>query len=167
MPLVEKIKEETIHAIPAIIYFMITFNLVNLTERLMLRTIDPGFGSYLLATTGALLAGKLLIIVNAFSFINAFPNKPMIYNIVWKFFIYGLGTLIVRIIDEVAHFIFKYDGVLLILQQLWLRLSASLFWAVEIWILMLFIVYIVAQEFNRVIGKDKMMMMVFGRSSFI
>src|SRR5437867_58033 len=101
-----KIKAEIIHAIPAILYFLVTFNLINYTERLMLRSIEPGFGSYLLATLGALLVGKLLIIVNSFSFINAFPRKPMIYNIVWKFFIYGLATILFRILEAFTHFIF-------------------------------------------------------------
>ena len=160
--ILSKLKDETIEAIPVIIYFLITFNLINLTERLMLRAIEPGFGSYLLATTGALLAGKLLIIVNTFPFLNAFPTKPMIYNILWKFFIYGIATLIFRLLDILAHFFLDYTGGLTVGQYILFRLTSSIFWAIEIWLLMLFFVYIVAHEFMQVMGKKNVMKMLFG-----
>src|SRR5687768_1118212 len=96
----QRLKLEIIHAIPAIIFFLISFNLINLTERLMIRTeeIDGIFLSYWSATIAALLVGKIIILVNSFSFINLFPDKPLVYNISWKFLVYGVLTFLFRIV---------------------------------------------------------------------
>ena len=163
MPRILKwLKEEIIRVLPAIVFFTIAFNLIVLTEKLMLRDETPGYFSYALATFAALIIGKILLIINAFPFINAFTNKPLIYNIVWKFLIYGSAALLFRLIDKFTHMAFAHDSSSFIFQHLSGALESPVFWAIQVWLLMVFVVYIVASEFIRVMGKDKVEKMLFG-----
>ncbi|RDI43348.1 hypothetical protein [Aquicella lusitana] len=162
MVIISRLKEETIHAVPAIIFFMITFNLINLTERLMMRISEPGFGSYLAASLGALLAGKLLIIVNSLPILNAFSSKPMIYNILWKFCVYGFFTLVFRMGEDLVSFYIHYSGLQTASGYIAARLVSPVFWAIQIWVLMLFAVYVVAAEFVLVVGRKRIRHMLFG-----
>jgi hypothetical protein len=156
------LKEEIISVIPAIVFFAIAFNLIVLTERLMLRNHLPGYLSYGLATLTALIVGKILIIINAFPFVNAFANKPLIYNILWKFFIYGSAVLLFRLIDNFIRMVFHHDSTPFISHHLSHMIESPIFWAIQVWLLMVFIVYIVSTEFTRVLGKNKIEKILFG-----
>lgn len=157
------LKEEAIQAIPAIIFFAITFNLIVLTERLMLRQETPSYLSYALATLAALIVGKLLIIMNALPFINVFARKPLIYNIVWKFFIYGSAAVIYRLLDKIFHMMFHHQHSYFIYEHLKITLESSVFWAIQLWLLMVFIIYIISSEFIHSIGKERIELLLFGR----
>lgn len=156
------IEEEVIHALPAIIFFIITFNIIMFTHNLILESHGLHRGSYLAATIGALIVGKLLIIVNAFPFINAFPNKPLIYNIVWKSFVYSSAALLYRIIDLLIQLLRSHQTWLIAFKHFKQQLESPVFWSIQIWLLMLFLIYVVFSEFTRVIGKTKVIKLLLG-----
>jgi hypothetical protein len=155
------IKDEIMSVIPAIIFFLITFNLIVFTENLMLEHTGASYFSYILATIGALIAGKFLIIVNYLRFINAFPNKPLIYNIIWKAFVYCSFALLFRIVEKSIDFSFKYEHLFLIYSHLNILLISPVFWAIQIWLSMLLVIYVIASEFVRVLGKSKINSLLF------
>lgn len=156
------ILKETIKIIPVVIFFILTFNLIVLSEKLMLKHHLPSYFTFTLATITALIVGKCLIIVNSLPFIDAFPHKPLIYNISWKFFIYGIFIFLFRMIDKAIH-AYVYEGkTTLVYVQLKNILTSSTFWAIQIWMLMVFLIYIVAAEFTRVLGKEKVKSLLFG-----
>jgi len=149
------IKKETIHIIPAVIYFLIAFNLIYFTGGLML---EPGHTRYftpLAVTLGALIIGKVIILVNAFSFINMFPQNPLIYNIVWKFFIYMFFVFSLWTIETIAKLTDKYENFSLIFQHFKAELLSPVFLATLSWLALTFLIFVVASEFIRVIGKEK------------
>ncbi len=156
------IQEDIKQAIPAIIFFIISFNLINLTERLLERAEDLSYTSYFKATIGALLVSKCLILVNTFPFINAFPKKPLIYNITWKFMVYGLAVFLFRVTEGFFHFWFFYENAGVACQAVLERLASPVFWAVQTWLFMLFIVYIVFSDLNEAIGSAKIKKILFG-----
>jgi hypothetical protein len=155
------IVEETIRIIPAIIFFLIFFNLIAFTENLMVKQREAGYFSYGFATFGALIVGKFILIVNNLPFINLFPNRPLIYNISWKFFIYGLLALLFRIVERSVELIYHYENTHIVYSHLKKILDAPIFWAIQIWVLMLFIAYIVCCEFIRVLGKEEVTFILF------
>lgn len=160
------IKQQISQAIPAILFFLVAFNLINFTERLILGfyQVNDSYLSYLNASIGALLVGKLLLIVNEFPQINQFPNKPLIYNISWKFCIYSFFTLVFRIGEEFIELLIHHRSLDFIYGYFSFRLTSPAFWAVQLWLFMLFFLYVVANEFIRAIGRDKVKIMLFGVS---
>lgn len=155
------LKHEVIKIIPAVLFFLIAFNLIAFTDNLMLRHTHAQYLSYTLATIGALLVGKFLLIVNTLPFINAFPNKPLIYNILWKFLIYGSLALVFRIVEKSIDFALHFKQSELVYQHLQVMIVSPIFWAVNIWLLILFLIYIFASEFIRAFGKKEIEFMLF------
>jgi len=156
-------KREAISIIPAIIYFCITFNLIYFTSGLALRPDDVRYLSFTSITLGALIMGKVLIIINSLPFINAFPNRPMIYNIIWKFFIYAIFVFVLQMMDTFLRLVFiKHLNAALAFQHLAAELSSPIFWSIFLNLLIVFMVFIIFNEICRVTGKDKMKHMMFG-----
>ena len=90
------LKEEIIEVIPPAIFFFITFHIIAITRALMLEHYDIKVTTAASATIAALVVAKVVLIADMLPFINRFPEKPLIYNTVWKTFIYVLAALLVR-----------------------------------------------------------------------
>ncbi|EKD70312.1 MAG: hypothetical protein ACD_46C00572G0002 [uncultured bacterium] len=159
----KQLQEEVISAIPAILFFVISLNLINFTEGLMFRPDHIQDYGFITVTVFALLLGKFLIIVNNFSFINAFPHKPLIYNITWKMFIYTLLVFIFRIMDHIIHMtIIRGNNLSLTFQGIKHELVSPIFWAVQLWVIMLFFIYVVCSEYIHALGRKKIKKMLLG-----
>ncbi len=157
------IKEEILLVIPAIIYFCIAFNLIFFTIGLSLRPGSPRYLSYLSVTIMALAAGKIILIVDALPFINAFPKKPLIYNISWKFFIFATVIFLVSVADNLIELRMKHGSFALAFQYVSHELSSPLFWSGQIWLFLTFLIYIIFSEFNRAVGRGKIIRMLLKR----
>jgi len=155
------IKEESIRIIPAIIYFTCAFNLIYFTSGLTLKPDDIRFFTPLGVTIGAFIVGKVLIIANAFPFINAFVKKPLIYSIVWKFLIYSFFILVLWMFEVFYHSLHKYDSLSGAIQHLKSDFSTPIFWSTELWLSSVFLIFIVFSEFARVLGKKKIQDILF------
>jgi hypothetical protein len=74
--------------------------LIGLTSNLMVRGYVESV-TFIIATVGVLIAGKVLLVVDLLPYIDRYRNKPLIYNTLWKtafyevfvFFIQNLRTL--------------------------------------------------------------------------
>lgn len=155
------LKEEIIKVLPAIIFFMVSFNIIHFSDVLMLRAENLRYTSYMGATLGAIIAGKVVLIANSLPFINAFPKKPLIYNIFWKFFIFGVCALLAQFLDFLVKQTY-HVGLNEALLHLGEMITKPMFWSVQIWVLFLFFIFVVFSEYMRVIGKDKVVKILIG-----
>lgn len=156
------LKQEAVSVIPSVIFFCIVFNLINFTTDLILRSDKQTYVTYLSATIAGLLAGKVLIIANSLPFINLFPNKPLIYNISWKFFIYMVVIFILRLGEKILHAAIVKNSLAIGLQTVKLELVKPIFWSTEMWLALSFLLYIVCMEFVDALGAKKVKQMLFG-----
>lgn len=157
----EWLKHEISTALYAILYFAITFNLVSLSENLILKQDAIKRTSYMGATLGALFAGKVVLIANSLPFINAFPNKPLFRNILWKFSIYGFFAILVQLLDQFIRIIYHHQNIILARQDIIILLTSPRFWGIQIWVLLLFFMFTVFLELTHVIGKKEMIRILF------
>jgi hypothetical protein len=162
MKLINWVKNEIIKIIPAVIYFAIAFNLIFFTTGLLLPEDTVRYLNYFSVTIMALVMGKILIIVNMFPWLNAFPHRPMIYNIVWKFFVYSATIFIVEVTESVIRNWVKYNSFEIAWYQLKVELQMPAFWSAALWLFVVFFIFTVFAEFVRVLGKDRIKKMMFG-----
>ena len=156
------VKEECIIIFPAVVYFCIALNLVYFTQNLALREGGIHYSNYLTVTLAGVIMGKVLIIINSFPFIDLFPKKPLIYNILWKSFFYNFILFLVRLLDMYIELRLKFHNYDKVFHQIRVELDSPMFWCAQMWLILVFIIFIVFTEiFNRV-GKHKMMHMLFG-----
>lgn len=158
--IIRKIKEEIIHALPAIIYFLIALSVIYFCIGLSLPPGEERYFSYPMILLGALLLGKVIVIVNVLPFVNLFPKKPLIYNITWKFILYAFFVFLAWVGDSFFHLIYQYDQFDLAYYAIKAELLSPVFLATLVWLLLIFLVYVFLSEYMRVLGFKKVIRML-------
>src|SRR5215475_14436399 len=94
------LKHEFHEVIPPTISFLISFHIVVLDRKLMLRQYGLPRSSIASATVAALLVAEVVLIADALPFVNGFPAKPLMYNILWKTATYVAAAFAQRAISR-------------------------------------------------------------------
>jgi hypothetical protein len=102
------------------------------------------------------------MVVDLLPFVNRFPDKPIAYNIVWKTIIYLLAALLVRYVEHLIPFIRKYGDIAIANRHLFDEVIWPHFLIVQLWLLVLFLMYCTLMEFVRVLGRERIRSLFFG-----
>jgi hypothetical protein len=94
--------------------------------------------------------------------INRYPNKPLAYNIVWKTIIYLLMASAIHYLERLIDFSRQAGGLVAGNEKLLAEIVWPHYWAVEIILFLLILMYCTTRELVRVIGKEKMLRLFFG-----
>jgi hypothetical protein len=156
------IKRELIEVLPPTLFFFIAFMVITISKRLMLEQYGIQFSGFVNAAVGALIVGKAILLADEIKFINKYPDKPLLYNIVWKTFLYLLVTLIVQYIEGIIPLWAKYHSVMIAIERGWDEIIWPHFWAVHIVFVFLLSLYVAFRELARTIGEKKFMHMFLG-----
>jgi hypothetical protein len=158
------LKHEIVEAIPPAVFFFISFQLIAFTTALMLEEYGIRMSTFLAATIAALIVAKVVLVVDLVPWVNRFPEKPLIYNVVWKTAIYMIAALFVRYAEHLIHFLREYGNLALANRHLLDEVVWPRFWAVQIWLLILFFMYCSLRELIRALGRDRVRLMFLGGS---
>ena len=156
------LKRELLEVTPPTFFFFVAFNVIIFTKRLMLEQYGINFSTHIAASLAALIAGKVVLIADKIPFINKYPDKPLIYNVVWKTLIYVLVTLAVRSLELLLPLLWKYRNVSVAVERLWNKTVWPHFWAIQIWLVCLFFVYVSFRELARALGEAQFFKMFLG-----
>jgi hypothetical protein len=96
--------EELRHALPAMVFFAIGFNLVVLSMNLVLAQYFIHFGGFLVATTAALVVGKAVLVADKMRFLRRFDTAPLIRPILFKTLVYWAFVFVARLIEAWVHY---------------------------------------------------------------
>lgn len=156
--LVHELKE----AIPPFLYFLIAFHLVAVLRALLQQEYGIQAGTVMNATIGALIVAKVVLLADLLPIVNRFPDKPLVYNILWKTLIYQAAAIIVGYIEhlwdaykEVGSF--AAANAHMVEAVVWPH-----FWAVQVLMLVLFLQYTTLREFSRAVGGKRLRAMFLG-----
>ena len=156
------IKHEFLEVLPPTIFFFVAFNIIWLTSALMLQQYGLDTWALTKATVGALVVGKVVLIADKLPFINRFPDKPLIYNVGWKTAIYVAAALLFRYVEHLVGAMGPHGGLLGANAHIWSEIVWPRFWAVQIWLVVLFLAYCAMRELVRVVGRPRVLHMFFG-----
>jgi len=156
-------RHEFHEVLPPTIFFLITFHIILLDRALMLREYGLRLASVGAAAVMALLVAKVVLVADKLPFINRFPEKPLIYNVVWKTVIYVVASLLVHYLEHLIPLWWRGGNFLEANDDLWREIVWPHFWAVQMWLTVLLFVYCAARELIRIIGRDRIAGMFFGR----
>lgn len=157
------LKKELIRLIPALIYFLITFNIIHYASGLMLeKGHQHSYFSYLSVNIFAILVAKVIMIADILPILNAFPKKPLAYNIIWKFIIYMVLILLLWILDTFVHNFYVSDNYMAAIDIIKIDVFSPIFFACYLWLGLVFLGYLTFSEITRALGRDKIMKMFFG-----
>ncbi len=160
--LLKTLKHEFFLILPPTFFFLIAFSLILATQRLVLRQYGIPLMGFGMAIIGALLVGKVVLIVDKLPFVNKFPDKPLLYNTVWKTLIYFLAALLVRYVEHIVPLLRKQGNFMEASRSLVEEIVWPHFWLIQMWLAVLFFVYCAMRELVRTIGREKVVRMFIG-----
>jgi hypothetical protein len=157
-----KIKEEFLAVIPPTIFFFVMLHIVALVHSLMLKGIGIAPSSSISIAIAALILGKSVLIADMLPIINRFPDKPLIYNVGWKTAIYLLLATLIHYLEHLFDFWRQTGGLVAGNKKLLSEMVWPHFWAIEILLLVLIVMYCIMRELIWIIGREKAMRIFFG-----
>jgi len=157
-----KIKEEFLAMIPPTIFFFVALHVVAFVRVLMLKGTGLAPLSTISIAVAALILGKSVLIADMLPLINRFPERPLIYNVAWKTMIYLLMSALIHYLERLFDFSRQAGGIVAGNEKLLAEIIWPHFWAVQIILLVLIVMYCTMHELVRVIGKEKVLRIFFG-----
>jgi hypothetical protein len=157
-----KLKEEFFDLLPPTIFFFVTLHIVALIHGLMLKGEGISPLTSVSVAVASLVLGKVVLIADLLPAINRFPDRPLIYNVAWKTLIYMLVSLLLHYLEHLVEFSLKAGGLVAGNHKLWAEIVWPHFWAIQILLLVLIVIYCTMRELARVVGRDKVMKIFFG-----
>jgi hypothetical protein len=158
----EKIKEEFFAVIPPTVFFFVTLHLVALVRSLMVKATGIAPTTTVSIAIAALVLGKSVLIADLLPGINRFPEKPLIYNVAWKTVIYTLIALVIHYLEHLWDYSREAGSVAAGNRELFAKIIWPHFWAVQIILFVLILMYCTTRELIRLIGRDKFKRIFFG-----
>jgi hypothetical protein len=158
----DKLKEEFFAILPPTIFFFVALHLVTFIRVLIAKGSHFQPLSTVSIAIASLILGKAVLIADMLPPINRYPNRPLAYNIAWKTVIYLLMATVIHYVERLIDFSREAGGLAdgnakLLADMVWPH-----FWAVQIILFLLILVYCTARELGRVIGREKMLRLFFG-----
>ena len=149
------LKKEILHITPVFIFFFIAFNIINLTEGLLLKKAGIFF-TLIDITFAAALIAKVLLVLDHLPIMEFVPKRPLIFRIAWKSFLYWIITFIVRQIMQYIHYYMSNRDLSTAWELYQIHLNINLMVAIQAWCLMLLVLFVTARELAKVLHPEKM-----------
>ncbi|MGH6883162.1 MAG: hypothetical protein ACREFM_19725 [Hypericibacter sp.] len=155
--------------IPPTLFFLVGFNLIVLTTQLLVANQLPDFlfrlASFLVATTAALIVGKSVLVANHLAFLRRYDTAPLIQPILFRTIVYSMIVTLVRFLEKLVHY-FAGGGSLEAFPAYFAdNFVWSRFFAIQIWIFVLFLIYTTFNELNELFGQGELHKSLFKRRS--
>ena len=157
-----KLKEEFFKLLPPTIFFFVALHIVAFVRVLMLKGTRVSPSSSISIAVAALILGKAVLIADMLPMINRFPNKPLIYNVAWKTLIYMLVATLIHYLERLVDFWRQAGGLVAGNEKLLAEIVWPHFWAIQIILFVLIVMYCTMYELVRVIGREKLLRIFFG-----
>ncbi|PYI64206.1 MAG: hypothetical protein DMF07_07320 [Verrucomicrobia bacterium] len=158
----KKLKEEFFKLLPPTIFFFVALHIVAFVRVLMLKGTGISPTSSISIAVAALILGKAVLLADMLPMINRFPNKPLIYNVAWKTSIYLLVATLIHYLERLVDFWRQTGSFVAGNEKLLAEIVWPHFWAIQIILFVLIVMYCIMHELVRVIGKEKVLRIFFG-----
>ena len=156
------LKKEFFELLPPTIFFFVALHIVAFVRVLMLKGTGISPLSTMSIAVAALILGKAVLIADMLPMINRFPNKPLIYNVAWKTLLYLLMATLIHYLERLVDFWRQTGSLVAGNEKLLAEIVWPHFWAIQIILLVLIVMYCTMHELVRVIGRQKALRIFFG-----
>jgi hypothetical protein len=122
------------------------------------------FASFIVATIGALVVGKSVLVANAMPFLRRFDTAPIIQPVLFKTIVYWATVFLVRFLEKLVEYFFAGGTLSGIREYVATHFTWHRFAAIQIWIFVLFLIYTSVEELNARLGDGELMKIFFTRA---
>jgi hypothetical protein len=109
--------------------------------------------------------GKAVLVANALPFLRRFDRAPLIQPIMFRTLVYFAVVFVVRFLEKIIEYWFGGGTLAAIPEYMTEHFSWHRFAAIQIWIFVLFLIYVTATELNTLFGDGELSKILFTRRS--
>jgi hypothetical protein len=160
--LIRTIKEELAELLPPTLFFFVALHIVAFVRELATKGSGIDLPTSATVTLAALILGKAVLLADMLPFINRYPGKPLIWNVSWKSTVYFFVAAGLHYLERLYDFWKEAPGLVAANQKLLAELVWPHFWAIQILLAVLILMYCMLSELARVVGRDKLKAMFLG-----
>lgn len=138
------------------LYLAINFSVLITLNSLALAQHGIDAFNYGVAVFGALFLGKIILVLENWSFVKQYDQKPLLYTVLYKSLLF---TILVFIVNMLEYFIFGFftgKTLSMIYQKIITEVYSIAFLSKTLSIFVVFIPFFSIRELNKVLGKDKL-----------
>ncbi len=158
-----KIKEELVAVLPPTIFFFVALHVVALIRVLMLKGTGISPQTSISIAVAALILGKAVLVADLLPFINRYSRKDLWPTTLrWKTAIYLLMSALIHYLERLVDFWREAGGFVAGNEKLLAEMVWPHFWAVQIVLVLLILMYCTTRELVRLIGPDRARRIFFG-----
>lgn len=148
-------------AVPATIFFLWLFHMIALTKAVSLNDYSFTALRATVATVGALIVAKAILVVEALPISRAFARQ-LWFHILWKTVLFNIVVLIFRFIEEMIHMMKKYGSFSTAIGRLFEEIVWPQFAVFQLWLFFGLFLYCAITEIVRLVGMEKVKAAFYG-----
>jgi hypothetical protein len=156
-----KVREEFLALLPPTVFFFIALHIIGFVRKLMVEGTGLPVSSSAQIAVAALILGKAVLLADLWPAINRFPDRPLVYNIIWKTAIYFGVASVIHYLERLLDFATEAGGIAAANQKLLAQIVWPHFLAIEIVLLVVVFNYCVIRELGRALGEERLMRLFF------
>ena len=156
------LEKEFYELIPPTLFFFVALHIVALIRALMAKGSGIPLSSTASIAIAALILGKAVLIADMLPIINRFPARPLIYNVSWKTLVYLVVAGVIHYVERLIDFAREAGGLIAGNERLLADMVWPHFWAIQILLFVLIVMYCTISELVHAIGKEKFVRMFVG-----
>jgi len=157
-----RLLHEAREVLPPTIFFFVGFNFIVFTTNLLLADYAVAFSNFMLATLSALVVGKAVLVANAMPYLRRYDRAPLLQPILFRAAFYWVIVFLARLLERFVHFsVIERNPPADFASYLITTFSWHRFFAINLWILVLFLIYVTASEVAHLFGRGELWRLFF------
>ena len=136
------VRREVVEILPVTIFFLVGFQLIAFTKHLVLTQEGIVYEGFVAATLGSLVIAKVVLVVDNLPIMRLYSGRPLYRPILYRTFFYTLCVLVVRLLELLIRNAFQKGSFVSGIEAAQLEVVWAQFAFVQIWIFVLFLVYV-------------------------
>jgi hypothetical protein len=158
------LKHELIELLPPTIFFFVILHVVLFIRALMDQQYGIEISASMGATIAALIVGKAVLITDSLPFVNWFKQSRLIYNILWRIFLYLVLIFILQFLEELVPVLHNYETIWDAIVHTAEDIKWYRFWATYILLSVFLTIYTIATELVSDIGRKDSLKLFFNKN---
>jgi hypothetical protein len=158
--LVAWLRHELVEAAPAAAWFFVSFQVIAINDALILEDYGIRVSTFMLATVAALVAAKVVLILDLLPVANRFAQSALAFSIAWKTLLSMIGVVLFRYLEHLLPQLLEHRDLVeahrhMLREIEWPRVAAA-----QIWLLVLFSMFFFVRELGRVLGRERLRLLL-------
>lgn len=157
-----------IHELREIIYpvtfLFCVFELVTLSNALLLESYSITPTHTVFASLGALVGGKAILVGNKLSYTHIFRDRPVLVNVLWRSSVFAVFSALFLCSEHIVTGFFKEKGPVASLESMAASVSVAHMAANMIWLFVSLMLYNSYVEVDRQLGPGTLRRLFLGAS---